>query len=60
MKPFKPAEELVTSNWILTHYDPTLPIHLVAAASLFGLGAALSHGKTTGDVDPLAFTLRSL
>lgn len=59
-KAFKKAKSLITSDPVLTHYDPELPVRLACDASPFGLGAVLSHVMSDGSERPIAFASRSL
>ena len=34
---------MITSEQVLTHYDPAIPVRLACDASPTGLGAVLSH-----------------
>ena len=40
---FAEVKKLITSEEVLTHYDPDLPLYLATDASPYGLGAVLSH-----------------
>jgi hypothetical protein len=51
---------MITSDVVLTHYDPNLPVRLVCDASPYGLGPALSHVMTDGTERLVAFASRSL
>jgi hypothetical protein len=57
---FGRVKQLVASDKVLVHYDPTLPIRLACDASPYGLGAVLSHITTDGIERPIAFVSRSL
>lgn len=59
-KAFKKAKELITSDQVLTHYNPELPVRLACDASPFGLGAVLSHVMPDGSERPISFASRSL
>ena len=57
---FTEAKSLITSEQVLTHYDPALPVRLVCDASPTGIGAVLSHVMPDGSERPIAFASRSL
>jgi hypothetical protein len=48
------VKELVTSEQVLTHYDPEKPIKLAFEASTYGIGAVISH-IIEGHEKPIAF-----
>jgi len=50
---------MLTSNCLLTYYDPSKPLVLVCDASPYGLGAVLSH-QLGQDEHPIAFAACSL
>ncbi|XP_030621125.1 uncharacterized protein K02A2.6-like [Chanos chanos] len=57
---FEEIKRLITSDELLTHYDPTRPIRLACDASPYGIGCVLSHVMKDGSERPIAFTSRSL
>ena len=57
---FTEAKRLITSEQVLTHYDPGLPVRLACDASPTGIGAVLSHVMLDGSERPVAFASRSL
>ena len=57
---FGGVKRLVTSDRVLTHYDPDLPVKLACDTSPYGLGAVLSHTFPDGSERPIAFASRSL
>ena len=57
---FKEAKRLVTSEQVLAHYDPDLPVRVACDASPYGLGAVLSHVMADGSEKPVAFASRTL
>ena len=59
-KAFEAAKGSLTSESVLIHYDPSLPIKLAADASFHGLGAVLSHVLPGGAEHPVAFASRTL
>jgi hypothetical protein len=56
---FRKVKELVTSEQVLTHYDPEEPIKLACDASTYGIGAVISH-IIEGHEKPIAFASRTL
>ena len=42
-KAFQKVKEMITSDIVLTHYDPDLPVKLACDSSSYGLGAVMSH-----------------
>uniref|UniRef100_A0A3B3Q5Y7 ribonuclease H n=1 Tax=Paramormyrops kingsleyae TaxID=1676925 RepID=A0A3B3Q5Y7_9TELE len=59
-KAFTETKRLITSDELLTHYDPSRPIRLACDASPYGIGAVLSHTMVDGSERPIAFVSRSL
>uniref|UniRef100_A0AAV2LVS7 ribonuclease H n=2 Tax=Knipowitschia caucasica TaxID=637954 RepID=A0AAV2LVS7_KNICA len=57
---FQEVKRLVTSETVLTHYDPSLPVKLACDASPYGIGAVMSHVMRDGTERPIAFASRSL
>ena len=51
---------MITSEQVLRHYDPVLPVRLACDASPTGIGAVLSHVMPDGSERPVAFASRSL
>ena len=56
---FRKVKELVTSEQVLTHYDPEKPIKLAFDASTYGIGAVISH-IIEGHEQPIAFASPTL
>lgn len=56
---FRKVKELVTSEQVLTHYNPEKPIKLACDASAYGIGAVISH-IIEGHEKPVAFASRTL
>ena len=54
------VKEMITSEQVLTHYDPSLPLRLACDASPVGIGAMLSHVMHNGTERPIAFASRTL
>ena len=57
---FKEAKRLVTSEQVLAHYDPDVPVRVACDASPYGLVAVLSHVMSDGSEKPVAFASRTL
>ena len=57
---FQLAKNQLTSSAVLTHYNPSLPIHMAADASAYGVGAVISHVLPDGSEHPIAFASRTL
>ena len=57
---FSKVKELITSDLVLTHYNPNLPLKLACDASPVGIGAVLSHIIEDGTERPIAFASRTL
>ena len=51
---------MITSEQVLTHFDPVLPVRLACDASPTGIGAVLSHITRDGSERPVACASRSL
>ena len=59
-KAFDAAKESLTSDSLLVHFDPKLPLVLACDTSPYGIGAVLSHRMEDGQDKPIAFASRSL
>ncbi|XP_062606687.1 uncharacterized protein K02A2.6-like [Saccostrea cucullata] len=59
-KAFSEVKQLITSDEILTHYDPQREVRLACDASPYGLGCVLSHVMDDGSERPIAYASRSL
>ena len=57
---FGEAKMLITSEKVLAHFDPELPLVLTCDASSVGIGAVLSHRYSDGSEKPVGFVSRSL
>ena len=57
---FDTVKEMITSDTVLTHYDPDLPVKLACDSSAYGLGAVISHVMENGEERPIAFASRTL
>ncbi|XP_026065967.1 uncharacterized protein K02A2.6-like [Carassius auratus] len=57
---FQETKRLITSDVVLTHFNPSMPIRLACDASPYGIGAVLSHKFPDGTEKPIAFASRSL
>ena len=54
------VKRLITSDLVLTHYNPELPVTLACDASSYGLGCVLNHVMPDGEERPIAFASRTL
>jgi len=59
-KAFSWPKQALASSPVLVHYDPSLPIHLAADVSAYGIGAVISHVARDGSEHPIAFASCSL
>ena len=59
-KAFQEAKKQIASSNVLTHYDPTLLIKLVADASAYGVGVVISHTMPDRTERPIAFASHTL
>ena len=57
---FKTAKEHLTSDQLLAHYNPMLPINMAADASAYGIGAVISHVLPDGTERPIVYASRML
>lgn len=57
---FRKMKSALSSELLLTHYNPNLDIIVSADASIKGLGACIQHKMTDGSIRPIAFASRSL
>ena len=57
---FDELKKLLTSDRVLTFYDPDLPLKLDCDASSVGVGAVLSHILPNGEERPIEFISRTL
>lgn len=57
---FVAVKTAVTSDQVLTDYDPEKTVTLATDASPYGLGAVLSHTMEDGSERPISFASRSL
>ena len=46
---------MLSSDQVLTHYDPTLPLSLAADASAYGVGAVIFQRYADGGGCPIAY-----
>ena len=57
---FTVAKRKITSEQVIEHYDPALPVRLACDASPTGISAVLSHVMPDGSERPVAFASQSL
>ena len=57
---FQVIKEMLSSDLVLAHYDPTLPLSLAADASAYGVGAVISQRYPDDSERPIAFASRTL
>ncbi|XP_055308875.1 uncharacterized protein K02A2.6-like [Sitodiplosis mosellana] len=57
---FKKMKTALSSELLVTHYNPNLEIIVSADASIKGLGACIQHKMTDGSIRPICFASRSL
>ena len=59
-KAFSDVKCALTSETVLTHYNPSLPVELAVDASPYGLGAVIMHVCPNGERRPIAYASRTL
>lgn len=57
---FRRAKEAFTSNQVLAHFDPNIPIVFATDASAYGVGAVLSHTYPDGSEKVIQYALQTL
>ncbi|XP_059201274.1 uncharacterized protein K02A2.6-like [Centropristis striata] len=57
---FVKCKDLLTSDQVLAHYDPSLPLTLACDASAYGIGAVIQHTMPNGEERPIAYASRML
>ena len=57
---FEKAKSLIHETDILPHYHPYKPLQLVSNASLYSLGAVLSHNISGGKAKPVSSVSNTL
>ena len=60
LKAVDTVKEMITSDTVLTHYNPELPVKLACDSLAYGLGAVISHVMENGEERPIAFASRTL
>ena len=59
-KAFQKSKELLTSNTLLVHFNPSRKLTLMCNASPYGVGAVLSQIDAQGIKRPVAYASRTL
>ncbi|CAC5420629.1 unnamed protein product [Mytilus coruscus] len=59
-KAFIESKQLLKSTSVLVHFDPKKKLILACDASLYGVGAVLSHKMDDGSDKPIAYTSQTL
>ena len=57
---FQAIKGMLSSDQVLAHYNPTLPLSLAADASAYGVGAVISQKYADGGERPIAYASRTL
>ena len=57
---FDTVNEMITSDTVLTHYNPEVPVKLACDSSAYGLGVVISHVMENGEERSIAFASRTL
>ena len=57
---FQAIKGMLSSDQVLAHYNPTLPLSLAADASAYGVGAVISQKYADGGERPIASASRTL
>jgi hypothetical protein len=57
---FLELKKCLSSDEVLVHFDPSLPLVIACNASIVGIGAVLFHHYTNGEERPIANTLKNL
>ena len=57
---FQKIKEMICSDKVLCHFDPSLPLNVACDASPFGIGCVLSHMFPDNTERPIAFASRTL
>lgn len=59
-KAFEQCKDLLTSDKVLVHYNPDLPLALACDSSAYGIGAVIQHELPSGEKRPIAYASRTL
>ncbi len=57
---FENSKTLLTTDTLLVHFNPDLPVLLMCDASSYGIGAVLAHRMPDGSERPIGYVSRSL
>lgn len=60
MEAFQSLKKLLTSNSLLVHFKPDVPLVFSCDAPSVGVGAVLAHRDNKGNEQPVAYACRTL
>ena len=59
-KSFQTSKKLLTSSWLLVHFNPDMELILACDISAYGIGAVLAHKMPDGTEKPVGFASHTL